>query len=183
MVLSLRSRASRGSHHPRPRSSVSSGRSGRSGRSRSVTTAMLALQAKSTGIAVFQPQPRAIDEYCRSAKEVPIKRGIHFMADDIASTDPLELATELTIAWLANPNTNASAEDVPAFLQKMHLAVINLAAAPVAQPAAEPEYTPAVSVRRSLSSKDHIHLADRRQAVQDAAPAPFAPWSFSRAIS
>ena len=78
------------------------------------------------------------------------------MADDIASTDPVELATELTIAWLANPNTSASAEDVPAFLQKMHQAVINLTADPVEQPAAEPEYTPAVTVRRSLSSKDHI---------------------------
>ena len=32
--------------------------------------------------------------------------------------DPLnavELATELTIAWLSNPNTRASAEEVPAF--------------------------------------------------------------------
>ena len=78
------------------------------------------------------------------------------MADDTTSTDPVELATELTIAWLANPNTNASSDDVPAFLQKMHQAVINLTAAPVEQPAVEPEYTPAVTVRRSLSSKDHI---------------------------
>jgi predicted transcriptional regulator len=77
------------------------------------------------------------------------------MAEDLDSTDPVELATELTIAWLANPNTNASAEDVPAFLQKMHQAVIGLTAGPE-QPAAEPEYTPAVTVRRSLSSKDHI---------------------------
>lgn len=77
------------------------------------------------------------------------------MADDTTSNDPVELATELTIAWLANPNTNASSDDVPAFLQKMHKAVINLSAAPVEQPA-EPEYTPAVTVRRSLSSKDHI---------------------------
>ena len=78
------------------------------------------------------------------------------MADDTASTDPVELATELTIAWLANPNTKASSEDVPAFLQSMHRAVIGLSAAPVEQPAAEPEYAPAVTVRRSLSSKDHI---------------------------
>jgi predicted transcriptional regulator len=78
------------------------------------------------------------------------------MAEDTAATDPVELATELTIAWLANPNTNASSEDVPAFLQSMHRAVVNLTAAPVEQSAAEPEYTPAVTVRRSLSSKDHI---------------------------
>ena len=78
------------------------------------------------------------------------------MADDTASTNAVELATELTIAWLANPNTHAASEDVPAFVLKMHQGVINLAAAPVEQPAAEPEYTPAVTVRRSLSSKDHI---------------------------
>ena len=77
------------------------------------------------------------------------------MTDDTTSTDPVELATELTIAWLANRNTNASSEDVPAFLQKMHQAVISLTTAPAEQPA-EPEYTPAVTVRRSLSSKDHI---------------------------
>lgn len=78
------------------------------------------------------------------------------MAEDTTSTDPVELATELTIAWLANPNTHASSEDVPAFLQKMHQAVINLTASPAELPFAEPEYTPAVTVRRSLSSKDHI---------------------------
>lgn len=77
------------------------------------------------------------------------------MTAGLDSTDPVELATELTIAWLANPNTNTSAEDVPAFLQKMHQAVSGLTAGPE-QPAAEPEYTPAVTVRRSLSSKDHI---------------------------
>ncbi|QGN54238.1 hypothetical protein GKE62_06420 [Novosphingobium sp. Gsoil 351] len=77
------------------------------------------------------------------------------MAEDTASTDSVELATELTIAWLANPNTKASSEDVPAFLQNMHQAVINLTTAPAEQPA-EPEYIPAVTVRRSLSSKDHI---------------------------
>ena len=78
------------------------------------------------------------------------------MAEDSASNDLVELATELTIAWLANPNTKASSEDVPEFLQSMHRAVIGLTAAPVEQPAAEPEYTPAVTVRRSLSSKNHI---------------------------
>ncbi|MDP3676491.1 MAG: MucR family transcriptional regulator [Novosphingobium sp.] len=77
------------------------------------------------------------------------------MTEGLDSTDPVELATELTIAWLANPNTNASAEDVPAFLQKMHQAVISLTTGPE-QAAAKPEYTPAVTVRRSLSSKDHI---------------------------
>ena len=38
----------------------------------------------------------------------------------------------------------------------MHRAVIGLNAAPFEEPAAEPEYAPAVTVRCSLSSKDHI---------------------------
>lgn len=78
------------------------------------------------------------------------------MTEDTVSHDPIELATELTIAWLANPNTNALSDDVPAFLQKMHRALISLTAAPAEEPAPVPEYTPAVTVRRSLSSKDHI---------------------------
>jgi predicted transcriptional regulator len=68
----------------------------------------------------------------------------------------VELATELTIAWLANPNTRTNADDVPAFLRQMHSAVTSLAgpATPEEEPA--PEYTPAVSVRKSLASPDYI---------------------------
>jgi hypothetical protein len=36
------------------------------------------------------------------------------MNDDI---DAVELAAELTAAWLANPNTRTNADDVPAFLR------------------------------------------------------------------
>lgn len=80
------------------------------------------------------------------------------MADDTTDLNAVELATELTIAWLGNPNTRSSAEDVPAFLGKMHDTVSALLgtstqAAPVE---AATEYTPAVSVRKSLASKDHI---------------------------
>lgn len=35
------------------------------------------------------------------------------MADEATETSALELATELTIAWLTNPNTRATAEEVP----------------------------------------------------------------------
>jgi hypothetical protein len=38
----------------------------------------------------------------------------------------VELATELTVAWLANPNTRASANEVPVFLRTMHDAVTGL---------------------------------------------------------
>lgn len=76
---------------------------------------------------------------------------------DLSST-PLELATELTIAWLSNPNTRAQGEDVPAFLRKMHEALNSLQAGPVLGEAAEPasQHEPAVTVRKSLASRDHI---------------------------
>ncbi|QDZ06384.1 transcriptional regulator [Sphingomonas panacisoli] len=76
------------------------------------------------------------------------------MADEL---NAVELATELTIAWLGNPNTRATAEEVPAFLAQMHSAVIGLSG-PSAPLLEEPttEYEPAVSVRKSLGSKDHL---------------------------
>jgi len=80
------------------------------------------------------------------------------MAEDRADANLLELATELTMAWLSNPNTRASAEEVPAFLQTMHSAVNGLSANVVVSEAAvpEPQFTPATTVRKSLASKDHI---------------------------
>src|SRR4028119_196094 len=73
------------------------------------------------------------------------------------SSSPVELATELTIAWLSNPNTRAQAEDIPAFLRSMHEAVRSLGEAPVEHPG-EPaqKHEPAVTVRKSLSSPEHI---------------------------
>ena len=80
------------------------------------------------------------------------------MAEDTTDLSAVELATELTIAWLGNPNTRSSADDVPAFLGKMHDTVAALLGANTEAPAVEaaPEYTPAVSARKSLASKDHI---------------------------
>ena len=49
------------------------------------------------------------------------------MNEDLDRANPVELATELTIAWLSNPNTRAATDDVPAFLAKMHEAVVALA--------------------------------------------------------
>jgi predicted transcriptional regulator len=74
----------------------------------------------------------------------------------------VELATELTIAWLCNQNNRVAAEDVPAFLRSMHATVTEVAEGGTAQtdaieePTATADYTPAVSVRKSLASKDHI---------------------------
>ena len=80
------------------------------------------------------------------------------MADDPIDVNAVELATELTIAWLGNPNTRTSAEEVPAFLGKMHETVSSLlGSAPQTTDVEAPtEYVPAVSARKSLASKDHI---------------------------
>lgn len=69
----------------------------------------------------------------------------------------VELATELTIAWLGNQNTRVSPDEVPAFLKTVHDAVQDLAmrAAGDGHDTSE-RFEPAVSVRKSLASKDHI---------------------------
>jgi predicted transcriptional regulator len=76
---------------------------------------------------------------------------------DETTADPVELATELTIAWLSNPNTRATVDEVPMFLARMHQAVNDLASPPT-PPIQEAgnDYTPAVTARKSLSSRDHI---------------------------
>jgi len=70
----------------------------------------------------------------------------------------VELAAELTAAWLANPNTRTSADDVPAFLLSMHAAVSKLADGGEAEVEQAPAqtYEPAVSSRKSLASPDYI---------------------------
>ncbi|QBM76645.1 transcriptional regulator [Sphingomonas sp. AAP5] len=72
--------------------------------------------------------------------------------------DAVELATELTMAWLSNPNTRTSAEDVPSFLKSMHDALIGLSTAASQAPAddAAPEFTAAVTARKSLANPDVI---------------------------
>jgi predicted transcriptional regulator len=80
------------------------------------------------------------------------------MTDD-TTLNPVELATELTIAWLGNQNNRVTAEDVPAFLRTMHATLTELATTPGVgseESAATEEHVPAVTVRKSLASKDHI---------------------------
>ena len=81
------------------------------------------------------------------------------MTDDVSEPNAVELATELTIAWLSNPNTRTSADDVPAFLTQMHASVQSLVGGsrPVETPVEEPkEYTGAVTARKSLANPDVI---------------------------
>lgn len=79
-----------------------------------------------------------------------------------SSLNPVELATELTIAWLGNQNNRVQADDVPAFFRTMHATITELADNTEAsdetgeEAAPAGEFTPAVSVRKSLASKDHI---------------------------
>lgn len=81
---------------------------------------------------------------------------------DEQTLNAVDLATELTIAWLGNQNNRVQADEVPQFLRTMHATVTELAGgssssseAPEEAAPAE-EYTPAVSVRKSLGSKNHI---------------------------
>jgi predicted transcriptional regulator len=79
--------------------------------------------------------------------------------EDQIGTDAVELATELTIAWLSNPNTRAQANEVPDFLRTMHEAVSGLtgsgsSSAEEQSQARSP--APAVTVRKSLASKEQI---------------------------
>lgn len=77
------------------------------------------------------------------------------MNDETTST--IQLATELTMAWLSNSNTRATPEDIPAFLKSMHDAVLSLSADPIeTAKEAAPEHTPAVTARKSLASPDFI---------------------------
>lgn len=82
------------------------------------------------------------------------------MSDDTPTLSPIELAAELTAAWLVNPNTRATTEESVAFLTSMHKTVTELGKAAVveAEPdvPAEPEHVPAVSARKSLASREHI---------------------------
>jgi predicted transcriptional regulator len=70
----------------------------------------------------------------------------------------LELATELTVAWLSNSNTRANANEVPDFLRTMHEAVTGLTSVQSgpAEVTREAEHVPAVSVRKSLASRDKL---------------------------
>lgn len=64
----------------------------------------------------------------------------------------VELTAELTIAWLFNPNTRTTTEEVPGFLRTIHEAVVELvgpASKPAVEAEAAPEHAPAVTVHKS----------------------------------
>lgn len=78
---------------------------------------------------------------------------------ETSSSATIELATELSVAWLSNPNTRVATDEAAAFLSKMHQVLTQLtsSSADAETQAAEPlVHTPAVSVRKSLADPDHI---------------------------
>jgi predicted transcriptional regulator len=80
--------------------------------------------------------------------------------DDVASL--IELAGDITIAWLQNPNVNPGAEDVPAFLRNIHTAITGLTGD--GAPAVEAvTYDPAVPVRSSVKPDHLVSLIDGRK--------------------
>jgi predicted transcriptional regulator len=86
------------------------------------------------------------------------------MADETSDTNVIELATELTIAWLGNPNVRAAAAEVPAFLKEMHAALTELSVRSSAgADDAGPTYTPAVPVRTSIKPDYLLSLIDGKR--------------------
>jgi len=69
----------------------------------------------------------------------------------------VELATAITIAWLTGQDKQVAAVEVPTFLRSVHSALVELASGSDGSEDYETdEFTPAVSVRKSLASKDYI---------------------------
>ena len=77
------------------------------------------------------------------------------MSESNDNPNSVEMAAELTIAWLANHNTRASGDDVVTFLNRMKEAVDGFDVAPPAE-VEVPAFRPAVTVRKSLASNEHI---------------------------
>jgi predicted transcriptional regulator len=99
-----------------------------------------------------------------AARDLP--RGQLIMADETAATasspfNPLELASEITIAWLNNPNNRVTPEDVPTFLRNMHATINELVTGPAVEEAPSGQaHTPAVSPRSSIKPDFLISLID-----------------------
>ncbi|GAA3276644.1 MucR family transcriptional regulator [Sphingomonas yabuuchiae] len=75
------------------------------------------------------------------------------------TVNTIELATEVTAAWLSNPNTRADPEAVPAFLTAIYASITQLVSGEASEDAVEVtavDHAPAVTVRKSLASPDRI---------------------------
>lgn len=83
------------------------------------------------------------------------------MADE-RSTDIVDRATNLTVAWLSNPNVRANSDEVRGFLENIHSTLSALsgevptAGGDATADRSDQQYEPAVSVRKSLASRERI---------------------------
>lgn len=80
------------------------------------------------------------------------------MDHDKRAADAIELAASITIAWLNNPNVRPSTDDATGFLKNVHATLASMSGDdPQADSTASTEqYTPAVTVKKSLASRDRI---------------------------
>lgn len=85
------------------------------------------------------------------------------MNEHVSETTPLELTVDIAVAWLSNPSTRATVDEVASFVAQTHSALVALVATSATSSATPPEAVadetatePAVSVRKSLASKDFI---------------------------
>lgn len=71
--------------------------------------------------------------------------------------DPTQNLTALTVELLSAyvSNNTLASEDISGLIASTHAALVKLDA-PVEEPAPAPEYAPAVSIRKSIASRDHI---------------------------
>ena len=72
----------------------------------------------------------------------------------------IEAAAKLTAAWLSNDQNRIVADEVPAFLSSMHQTLRSLSEEEGegggTETAGAQQHAPAVSVRKSLASRDHL---------------------------
>ena len=73
-------------------------------------------------------------------------------------SDQVAMAADLTAAWLGNPHTRASIDEVASFFMTMHASVSNLGneAAGTQESETAARYEPATTARKSLASPEHI---------------------------
>lgn len=73
-------------------------------------------------------------------------------------TTAVELAAEMTISWLSNPNNRATVNEVSVILRSMYDSVAKLSVSADDNGSNTPtsKHTPAVSIQKSLASPDYI---------------------------
>ena len=86
----------------------------------------------------------------------------------MATSDPIELATEIMAAFVANNAVPRA--DLPALFEGLHSALKRLADGGEVAPAAIDPPAPAVSIRKSVTP-DYL-ISGRRQTIQIPAAAP-----------